>query len=203
MRIPRCDDLARFDRIAIAHRDDCAVRDLVTLALSTEFVDHTELTGTRHGDPVALLVMHGLQVVQRVAPLPLASTEFAAAARDAAPPMWNVRIVSCVPGSPIDCAAMTPNRLAEIDAMATGKIASVALRANAVARAAGDRRTHFDLIDALLLEQLHQPLIEQRAGIGDDCIAARLQHVFSYDPARVLARQGPRQRHRPRRSDSS
>ena len=31
-----------------------------------------------------------------------------AAARDAAPPMWNVRIVSCVPGSPIDWAAMTP-----------------------------------------------------------------------------------------------
>ena len=28
--------------------------------------------------------------------------------RDAVPPMWNVRIVSCVPGSPIDCAAMTP-----------------------------------------------------------------------------------------------
>ena len=26
----------------------------------------------------------------------------------AAPPMWKVRIVSCVPGSPIDCAAMTP-----------------------------------------------------------------------------------------------
>ena len=26
----------------------------------------------------------------------------------AAPPMWNVRIVSWVPGSPIDCAAMTP-----------------------------------------------------------------------------------------------
>ena len=26
----------------------------------------------------------------------------------AAPPMWKVRMVSCVPGSPIDCAAMTP-----------------------------------------------------------------------------------------------
>jgi len=24
------------------------------------------------------------------------------------PPMWKVRIVSCVPGSPIDCAAMIP-----------------------------------------------------------------------------------------------
>ena len=26
----------------------------------------------------------------------------------AVPPMWKVRMVSCVPGSPIDCAAMTP-----------------------------------------------------------------------------------------------
>ena len=28
--------------------------------------------------------------------------------RPATPPVWNVRIVSCVPGSPIDCAAMVP-----------------------------------------------------------------------------------------------
>ena len=26
----------------------------------------------------------------------------------ATPPVWNVRIVSWVPGSPIDCAAMMP-----------------------------------------------------------------------------------------------
>ncbi len=26
----------------------------------------------------------------------------------ATPPVWKVRIVSCVPGSPIDCAAMMP-----------------------------------------------------------------------------------------------
>ena len=31
-----------------------------------------------------------------------------AAVADAVPPMWNVRIVSCVPGSPMDCAAMMP-----------------------------------------------------------------------------------------------
>ena len=30
------------------------------------------------------------------------------AVADAVPPMWNVRIVSCVPGSPMDCAAMMP-----------------------------------------------------------------------------------------------
>ena len=26
----------------------------------------------------------------------------------ATPPVWNVRMVSCVPGSPIDCAATIP-----------------------------------------------------------------------------------------------
>ena len=31
-----------------------------------------------------------------------------AAVLDAVPPTWNVRRVSCVPGSPMDCAAMTP-----------------------------------------------------------------------------------------------
>ncbi len=31
-----------------------------------------------------------------------------AMSRPATPPVWNVRIVSCVPGSPIDWAAMTP-----------------------------------------------------------------------------------------------
>jgi hypothetical protein len=38
----------------------------------------------------------------------LASTLLTSAPRWAAPPMWKVRIVNCVPGSPMDCAAMTP-----------------------------------------------------------------------------------------------
>ena len=37
-----------------------------------------------------------------------ASTLDCSAPRWAAPPMWKVRMVSCVPGSPMDCAAMTP-----------------------------------------------------------------------------------------------
>ena len=45
---------------------------------------------------------------KRTTPLDLASTLLATNARDAAPPIWNVRIVNCVPGSPIDCAAITP-----------------------------------------------------------------------------------------------
>ena len=49
-----------------------------------------------------------LMLLSFTTPLFLISIEFTAAERDAAPPMWNVRIVSCVPGSPIDWAAMTP-----------------------------------------------------------------------------------------------
>ena len=37
-----------------------------------------------------------------------ASTDDTSAPRWTAPPMWKVRMVSCVPGSPIDWAAMTP-----------------------------------------------------------------------------------------------
>jgi hypothetical protein len=47
-------------------------------------------------------------VLKPTEPEDLASTLEATAAREAAPPMWNVRIVSCVPGSPIDWAAITP-----------------------------------------------------------------------------------------------
>jgi len=37
--------------------------------------------------------------VKRTVPDDFASTLLCTAVRDAAPPMWNVRIVSCVPGS--------------------------------------------------------------------------------------------------------
>ncbi len=38
----------------------------------------------------------------------LAASKNDCSATCTAPPMWKVRIVSWVPGSPIDCAAMTP-----------------------------------------------------------------------------------------------
>ena len=66
----------------------------------------------------------------------------------ATPPVWNVRSVSCVPGSPIDCAAMMPDRLADVDLQAGGEIAAVAHRAYAVLRLAGEHRADLHLLDA-------------------------------------------------------
>ena len=55
-----------------------------------------------------LLCWTVLMLCRRTEPVDLISTLLTAAARDAAPPMWKVRMVSWVPGSPMDWAAMTP-----------------------------------------------------------------------------------------------
>ena len=109
VRIPGRDDLARDCTVSPSlDRDHRAVRDLVALALAAEVVDHADLARARHGDQWPFSWCTVFRLCKRSVPLLLISTELTAAARDAAPPMWNVRIVSCVPGSPIDCAAMTP-----------------------------------------------------------------------------------------------
>jgi hypothetical protein len=41
--------------------------------------------------------------------------------------MWKVRMVSCVPGSPMDCAAMTPTASPMFDLVAARQVAAVAL----------------------------------------------------------------------------
>src|SRR5689334_17299051 len=60
------------------------------------------------------------------------------------------------------------DRFAHVDAMTTRQVTAVALRANAVASLASDRRTYLDLINAFLLEQLHQAFIDQRSRRHDD-----------------------------------
>ena len=44
-------------------------------------------------------------------PSRLALSSFSSTPRVATPPMWKVRMVSWVPGSPIDCAAMIPTAM--------------------------------------------------------------------------------------------
>ena len=63
-----------------------------------------------------------------------ASTEDCSAPRCAAPPIWKVRIVSWVPGSPIDCAAMTPTASPILTDGAARQIAAIALAAHARSR---------------------------------------------------------------------
>ncbi len=86
-------------------------------------------------------------------------------ARLAVPPMWNVRIVSCVPGSPIDCAAMMPTARPRLDRARARQVHAVALRADAEARFARERRADADLLVAERLDAARRVL-------GDDLVLA-------------------------------
>ncbi len=52
--------------------------------------------------------VHSSPLVYLTRPSERARRSASSAMRDDVPPMWNVRSVSCVPGSPIDCAARMP-----------------------------------------------------------------------------------------------
>ena len=64
MRIPGGDHLTGNHLGAFLRSDRCAVRDLVALALATEFIHDTEFARARHGHQVALFVLHGLDVME-------------------------------------------------------------------------------------------------------------------------------------------
>ena len=86
------------------------------------------------------------------------------ARRVAAPPMWKVRIVSWVPGSPIDCAAMTPHRLADGHLAAAGQVAAVALDADAALGLAGEHRADLHPVEAGVLDLADLGLVDLLVG---------------------------------------
>ena len=85
-----------------------AVRHLVAGALAAVLVGHDEFAVPAHDTswPSELSTTFLLRICKT--PSTEASTLDCSPPPWAAPPMWKVRMVSCVPGSPIDCAAMTP-----------------------------------------------------------------------------------------------
>ena len=162
MRIPVRDRLARRDDIGIVHRDGGAVRNLVALTLAAELIHHAQFTGARHRDQMPFLVAHRLDVVQANRALALdlnavgrCRSRSRAADVEGAHGELRARLADRLRRDDAD-------RLADVDAMPAAQIAAVALRANAVAGFAGDGRTHHDLIDAHLFQQLDQFFVDQR-----------------------------------------
>ena len=82
----------------------------------------------------------------------LALISLSSTSRWPTPPMWNVRIVSCVPGSPIDWAAMMPTAMPSSTSAAGGQVHAVAAAADAERRLAGHRAADQDLVEAQLLD---------------------------------------------------
>ena len=155
--------------LAVAHLEARAVDDRVALAIAALVVLHDERPGAVHDD-------HACRRAARCRPWPrppagpgsgpcrraCASSVDCSETRDAVPPMWNVRIVSCVPGSPIDCAAMTPTARPSSTSSPGREVAAVALGAAAAAARAGQHRTDADLLDAAFLDRRGLVLVDRR-----------------------------------------
>jgi len=87
------------------------------------------------------------RLMKRTVPAFLASRCEASETREAVPPMWKVRMVSWVPGSPMDCAAMT-RRLAHLHHLAGAEVTAIAEDADAALGLAGEDRANLDALDA-------------------------------------------------------
>src|SRR5690349_5047120 len=180
MRIPGGHDLAARDLVAFLRGDLRAVRQLVALLLTAELVDHAQLARARDRHQVALLVLHGLDVVE---------------AQRALVAHFNARSGSgsrCgttdVEGTHGQLRARLTDRLrghdadgfADVDLAAASEVASVAGGAHAVARLAGDGRAHLHHVHTFLLDHSHHLFVDERALRQQHVFRARLQDVFDH-----------------------
>ena len=106
--VPLAQGLAELDLGAFFDLELGAVDDGVALLLAALVVDHGDGAVAVHGDQAALLGADGDQVDEADGAGVLGFEVRRSETREAVPPMWKVRMVSWVPGSPMDCAAMTP-----------------------------------------------------------------------------------------------
>src|SRR5688572_22404059 len=138
VRIPGGHDLSAGDLVAFLRIDQRAVRDLVALTLAAVLVDHADLTRARDGHQVALLVLHGLHVVEAQRAL--------VAHFDGRSRSGSRCGTTDVEGAHGELRAGLADRLrghdadrfADVDLPATREVASVAGGTDAITRLAGD-----------------------------------------------------------------
>ena len=99
------------------------------------------------------------------------------------PPVWKVRMVSCVPGSPMDWAAMTPTASPELDDPARGQRLAVTGGAHPVLGLAREHRAHPDPVDAGVVAELgDEVVVEDRARSSMTVPSARVTSSASTRP---------------------
>ena len=111
MRVPLAEDGPPGDALAVLDLHLGAVGDVVLLQLAALGVEDLDLAVAREGDLLLPLVVDEVDPDVLDLPLALGLVVLLLDARVATPPMWKVRMVSCVPGSPIDWAAMIPTAI--------------------------------------------------------------------------------------------
>ena len=159
VRIPLDEDLARLDRLAVAHLEARAVDDRIALAVAALRVLDHQRSGAVHDDQLAGVLARALGldhlqalVADRAGVLGverrlLRDSRRRAADVERAHRQLRARLADRLRGDDAD-------REAELDQAPGREVAAVALGAAAAAARAGQHRTDADLLDAAFLDVL-------------------------------------------------
>ncbi|RMO83569.1 hypothetical protein ALQ34_05340 [Pseudomonas syringae pv. maculicola] len=189
VRIPLGHDRTSVDLVAFLHRNHCTVRQLVTLALTTEIVCDCQLTRAGYRNQVTVDTLDVLQVMQ---------TDSTA--------ILHLNTVSCrgpacrttdVEGTHCQLGTWLTDRLCsnyadsftDVDLVTTSQVATVALGADAVAGFTADWRANDHFVDAVQLDELDPLLVHQSACRHDDFFCTRLEHVTGNDSTQYALTQ--------------
>ena len=110
---------------------------------------------------------------------------------DAAPPACLMFMVSCVPGSPMACAATVPTASPSATGFMVPKVDAIAVRADAAARLAAHRRAHIDARDAALFDMLRIVRREEVAFLVERSFHLPQRQLPSSGRSIFLARKVP------------
>src|SRR5690606_6222948 len=183
VRVPLGHHLTGLHLFTLVDRNDRTVGQLVTLALTAEFVGQGQLTGTGYRHQRAVITGHVLQVAQ--ADSTGALDLYAVLGGGPAGGATDVEgthgqlgtwLTDRLGGDDTDC-------LTDVDLVPAGQVTTVTGRAHAVAGFTGDGRTHDHFINAVGFEEINQLLVDQGTRRQDHLLGARLEHVLSGNPA--------------------
>ena len=175
--IPLGHALAALDLAAVLDQEAGTVLDTVHGALGAVGIEHRDHHVAGHGDVLAVGVLHDVLVpdLDRAVEVRLDERLLrdlrSAADVERAHGELGARLADRLRGDDAD-------RLAHVHRRAAGKIAPVALRADAARHLAGEHRADAKLLHAGRDDRLDFRLLEQRALLDDDLVRGRIAHVL-------------------------
>ena len=180
VRIPLDEHLALLDLLAVLHLQPRAVDDRIALAVAALLVLDDERAVAVHDDQLAAFLVgldddHALVVdgarVTRIERVLIGDARRRSADVERAHRQLRARLADRLRRDDAD-------RLAELDQPPGGEVASVAARAHAAARRAGQHRADADLLDARLLHRRRLVLVDLLVDLDDGAGAERIDDLL-------------------------
>ena len=191
MRIPGRQFGAGLDLLSIIDAQGRAVGGLVTLALTTVFINNHHLAGAGDDDLFVLGIGHVAHRRGKAHDTGAVSFDLRSHRRprrrttDVEGPHGELcsRLADRLRGNDAD-------RLADVDHGTPAQIAAIAFGAQAVAGITGQRRTYLDFVDAQFFNQITEVFADQRAGLDHRFLGGRIDHVENVNAAKDTITQG-------------